>query len=78
MEMICRDIPFVFCKIIWTILSSGELQGRHTMIERAEEGHFDGNTWVFERVWNGDQTDWGLNFTSNPHVLKVKMAAYDP
>ncbi len=61
-----------------TFSGSQELDGRHTMIERVEEGHFDGENWVFERVWNGDQTDWGLNFTSTPHVLKVKMAAYDP
>ena len=61
-----------------TFSGSDELKGRHTMIERVEEGHFDGEKWVFERVWNGDQTDWGLNFTSTPHVLKVKMAVYEP
>lgn len=59
-----------------TLSASAELTGKHTMIERVEEGHFDGQTWVFERVWNGDQTDWGLNFTSRPHVLKVRMATY--
>jgi hypothetical protein len=29
-----------------------------------------------ERRWNGDQVDWGLNFTVQPRVLKVKMAKY--
>ena len=33
--------------------------------------------WLFERVWNGDQTDWGLNFTAEPHVLRVKLATYE-
>ncbi|NVK55739.1 MAG: DUF5597 domain-containing protein [Alteromonadaceae bacterium] len=60
-----------------TLTPSDEIHGQPYMIERVEEGHFDVNgNWVFERVWNGDQTDWGLNFTSQPHILKVKMATY--
>jgi len=31
---------------------------------------------VFERLWNGDQTDYGLNFTSIPQVLHVQLASY--
>ena len=51
--------------------------GEHMIIDRVEEGHFDAQgNWVFERVWNGDQTDYGLNFTSAPQVLKVKLATY--
>jgi len=53
-----------------------ELEGEQFMMARVEEGHFENGEWVFERVWNGDQTDWGLNFTSRPHVLKVKLATY--
>ena len=45
--------------------------------DRVEEGHYKDGKWVFERVWNGDQTDWGLNFTSRMHVLKVRMASYE-
>lgn len=55
---------------------SSELKDKKTMIERIEEGHFEKGKWVMERVWNGDQTDWGLNFTARAHVLKVKMASY--
>lgn len=40
-----------------------------------EEGHFERGQWVMERVWNGDQTDWGLNLTQ-PRILRVKLAAY--
>ena len=29
-----------------------------------------------ERVWNGDETDYGLNFTTLPQVLRVKLATY--
>ena len=46
------------------------------MIDRVEEGHYKNGEWIMERVWNGDQTDWGMNFTARAHVLKVKMASY--
>jgi len=60
-----------------SFMPSTELEGKRTMIERVEEGHFDEEGhWVFERVWNGDQTDWGLNFDGKVHVLKVRMATY--
>jgi beta-galactosidase GanA len=56
---------------------SRELDGRQMIYARVEEGYFDDAQWVFERVWNGDQTDWGLNFSGNPHVLKVRLATYE-
>lgn len=56
---------------------SRELQGEQMIVARVEEGHFEDGRWVFERVWNGDQIDWGLNFSGNPHVLKVKLATYE-
>jgi beta-galactosidase GanA len=47
------------------------------LVARVEEGHYDsGGNWVFERVWNGDQTDYGLNFTTLPQLLRVKVATY--
>lgn len=49
---------------------------RNLMFDRIEEGHFENGKWVFERVWNGDQTDYGLNFTDLPQVLKVKLATW--
>lgn len=51
--------------------------GRRRMVVRYEEGHFDDEgRWVFERIWNGDQTDYGLNFTDRPQLLRVVTAAY--
>ncbi len=51
--------------------------GANAMIGRAEEGRFDAQgRWVMERVWNGDQTDWGLNLGEEPTTLKVKMGRY--
>jgi beta-galactosidase GanA len=55
---------------------SAELSGKKYMVERVEEGHYENGKWIMERVWNGDQTDWGLNFTARPHLLKIKMASY--
>lgn len=43
---------------------------------RVEEGHFKDGKWVFDRMWNGDQTDYGLNFTTLPQVLRVKLATF--
>jgi beta-galactosidase GanA len=49
--------------------------GEMLQIVRTEEGHYDADgTWVFDRMWNGDQTDYGLNFTSMPVLLHVKLA----
>jgi hypothetical protein len=28
------------------------------------------------RIWNGDQTDWGLNFGAVPVILKVKLGTF--
>ncbi len=45
--------------------------------DRIEEGHYDADgRWVFERVWNGDQADWGLNFTAAPQMLRVRLGRY--
>jgi beta-galactosidase GanA len=54
---------------------SGE--GKHSMYARVEEGYFaPSGKWVMERNWNGDQTDYGLNLTGKPVVLKVRLGTY--
>lgn len=51
--------------------------GKPTMWARVEEGRYDAaGKWIMERNWNGDQTDYGLNLTANPVVLKVKVGTY--
>ena len=57
-------------------VSFGSAKGERMMMARVEEGHFDNGKWVFDRLWNGDQTDYGLNLTTTPQVLKVKLATY--
>jgi beta-galactosidase GanA len=54
----------------------GSAKGERFSLARVEEGHFDGGRWVFDRVWNGDQTGSGINLTALPQVLKVKLATY--
>ncbi|HEX7804513.1 MAG TPA: DUF5597 domain-containing protein [Pseudoxanthomonas sp.] len=44
--------------------------------DRVEEGTYENDQWKFQRVWNGDQTDYGLNFSSADQLLKVKLATY--
>jgi beta-galactosidase GanA len=45
------------------------------MMLRVEEGRYDDRgKWTFKRVWNGDQTDYGLNFNDKPTLLRVTMA----
>jgi beta-galactosidase GanA len=41
-----------------------------------QEGAYDKDVWKFARLWNGDQTDYGLNFTSAIRVLRVTLATY--
>ncbi|NZA28664.1 DUF5597 domain-containing protein [Luteimonas sp. SJ-92] len=45
--------------------------------DRVEEGTYDEDgQWRFQRVWNGDQTDYGLNFSSAVQLLRVKLAEF--
>lgn len=46
------------------------------MVVKVEEGHFDQGRWVMDRVWNGDQTDYGINLIDRPAILKVTMGRY--
>jgi beta-galactosidase GanA len=55
---------------------SDRADGLKMQYARVEEGTYTNGSWTFVRVWNGDQTDWGLNFTSVPQVLRVRLATY--
>ena len=54
-----------------------DVDGKPTIWGRVEEGRYDkSGKWIMERNWNGDQTDYGLNLTGNPLVLKVTVGTY--
>jgi beta-galactosidase GanA len=51
--------------------------GENGLLLRVEEGRYDSKgSWTFLRVWNGDQTDYGLNFLDAPTLLRVSMGRY--
>ncbi len=49
---------------------------KHRQFLRVEEGTYEKGAFKFLRILNGDQTDWGLNFGSEPSVLRVSLATY--
>jgi hypothetical protein len=55
---------------------SDTTSGLKVQFVRVEEGSYQEGSWKFLRLWNGDQTDWGLNFTSAAQVLRVRLATY--
>jgi len=61
-------------RVTFGIKDKGAAHG--LIFDRVEEGHYESGRWVMERLWNGDQTDYGLNFTTLPQVLRVKLATY--
>ena len=43
-------------------------------ILRAEEGRYVNGSWQSARIWNGDQTDRGLNFRdANPPIVRIRL-----
>ena len=49
---------------------------QQTQLLDVAQGHYDGTLWKFERFWNGDETDHGLNFHSPGAILHVKLGTY--
>ena len=43
---------------------------------RVEEGSYTNGAFKPTRIWNGDQTDYGLNFASAPVALHVRLGTY--
>jgi hypothetical protein len=60
------------------LFTAADQRGVHgTPFNRVEEGHYDEHgQWIFERLWNGDQTDFRLNFSSVPQILHVSLGSY--
>ncbi|MFT4113139.1 DUF5597 domain-containing protein [Silvibacterium sp.] len=51
-------------------------QQGHMQILKAEEGTYDDETWTPTRIWNGDQTDRGLNFNHEHYAVRIKLDTY--
>jgi hypothetical protein len=52
--------------------------GKKRLWMKVEEGSYDAaGNWKMARVWNGDQTDYGLNLKADENVLlKVKLTTF--
>lgn len=53
-------------------------QGTKRLFLRVDEGSYDAaGNWKTARIWNGDQTDYGLNLKADEDVLlKVRLATF--
>ena len=50
---------------------------RHGQLMRVEQGRYIDGHWRLEKVLNGDETDYGLNFgPSDPQLLRVRVGSY--
>jgi hypothetical protein len=61
-----------FCRVDFRPAGAGQ----HRQFLRVEEGVYENGVFKFLRIWNGDETDWGLNFGAEPVVLRVSLATY--
>jgi beta-galactosidase GanA len=55
---------------------AGDSGIRNWVYDKVEEGHFENGGWVFDRIWNGDQIDYGLNLTADNEILRVHLGTY--
>lgn len=57
--------------------TEGHLPGIRSQILQEEEGRYEDGKWVPMRLWNGDQTDRGLNFhRSTDAVVHIKVGTF--
>jgi len=64
----------IHCRVDFQTVGDASANKRQFL--RVEEGSFENGVFHPLRIWNGDQTDWGLNFTSVPQLLRVKLSTY--
>jgi beta-galactosidase GanA len=63
-----------FCRVDFRVGDTAS--GKQRQFLRVEEGSYENGKFKPIRIWNGDQTDWGLNFASAPQVLRVSLGTY--
>ena len=60
-----------FCRVDFKAVAGGQRD-----FVRVEEGGYEKGVWHSIRIWNGDETDWGLDFSSAPQDLRVSLGTY--
>ena len=63
-----------FCRVDFQVADAAS--GKQRQFLRVEEGTYKDGQFKSLRIWNEDQTDWGLNFTPAPQVLRVSLGTY--
>jgi beta-galactosidase GanA len=63
-----------FCRVDFQVKDAAS--GAQREYVRVEEGRYEDGVFRPIRIWNGDETDWGLNFSSAPQVLQVSLGTY--
>ena len=58
------------------LVASDPAVAARQVYEYVDEGTYVDGQWQFRRRWNGDQTDYGLNFSDATQLLRVKLATY--
>jgi hypothetical protein len=54
--------------------AGGKAPQQQLEILRADEGNYQQGAWKATRIWNGDQTDRGLNFRAhNTEVVRIRL-----
>jgi hypothetical protein len=55
----------------------GKLPGMRMQILAAEEGVYENGVWKPKRLWNGDETDRGLQlYAEDPAVVRIKVGQF--
>jgi beta-galactosidase GanA len=71
-----KDNQFLVAGFFCRVEFSHADENKRRQFLRVEEGTYENGAFKFLRILNGDQTDWGLNFSSEPIVLRVTVATY--
>jgi len=71
-----KDNQFLVAGLFCRVDFSPTDAAKRRQFLRVEEGTYENGVFKFSRILNGDQTDWGLNFGSEPLVLRVSVATY--
>jgi beta-galactosidase GanA len=55
---------------------AGKLPGIRMQILSAQEGVYENGSWKTLRLWNGDETDRGLQFRTGNETIRIKLGRF--
>ena len=61
------------CRVDFELTDKSKLQRVYL---RVEEGRYLDDAFQVRRLWNGDQTDWGLNFATSALVVHATLGTF--